>query len=99
MKAFNTIVKILTALAAVAGAVYLLATYGDKLVAWAKKLLSCSCCCGEDCCCEGECCCEEECCEDECCCAQEANQEALAEEAPVEETPAEENAAEESDFA
>lgn len=38
MKAFNTILKILAALAAVAGAIYVVATYGDKLVAWAKKL-------------------------------------------------------------
>lgn len=38
MKAFNTIVKILAALAAVAGAIYVVATYGDKIVAWAKKL-------------------------------------------------------------
>ena len=29
MKALNTIVKILTALAAVAGAVYIIATYGE----------------------------------------------------------------------
>lgn len=40
MKTVNTIVKILTALAAVAGAVYVIATYGDKIVAWAKKVLS-----------------------------------------------------------
>ena len=38
MKALNTIVKILTALAAVAGAVYIVATYGEKIVAWAKKM-------------------------------------------------------------
>ena len=38
MKALNTIVKILAALAAVAGAIYVIATYGDKIVAWAKKL-------------------------------------------------------------
>lgn len=38
MKAFNTILKILTALAAVAGAIYVAATYGDKIVAWAKKV-------------------------------------------------------------
>lgn len=38
MKAFNTIMKVLAALAAVAGAVYVVATYGDKIVAWAKKL-------------------------------------------------------------
>ncbi len=36
--------KLLTALAAVAGAVYVIATYGDKIVAWAKKLVaSCPC--------------------------------------------------------
>ena len=40
MKALNTIVKILTALAAVAGAVYIVATYGEQIVAWAKKMLN-----------------------------------------------------------
>lgn len=46
MKTFNSIVKILTALAAVAGAVYIVATYGDRIVAWAKKLLAkCPCHC------------------------------------------------------
>ena len=40
MKALNTIVKILTALAAVAGAVYIIATYGEQIVAWAKKILN-----------------------------------------------------------
>ena len=40
MKFVSTICKILAALAFVAGAVYLLATYGDKIVAWAKKLLT-----------------------------------------------------------
>ena len=38
MKVFANIVKILTALAAVAGAVYVVATYGDQIVAWAKKV-------------------------------------------------------------
>lgn len=38
MKALNTLLKILAALAALAGAVYVVATYGDKIVAWAKKL-------------------------------------------------------------
>ena len=33
-------IKILTALAAVAGAVYVIATYGDQIVAWAKKVLA-----------------------------------------------------------
>jgi len=48
MKALNTIVKILTALAAVAGFVYIIATYGEQIVAWCKKTLAslpkCSCC-------------------------------------------------------
>ena len=48
MKALNTIVKILTALATVAGIVYIIATYGEQIVAWAKKTLAalpkCPCC-------------------------------------------------------
>lgn len=36
----KTVVKILTALAAIIGAAYVIATYGDQIVAWAKKLLS-----------------------------------------------------------
>ncbi len=44
----KNIVKLLTALAAIAGAVYVIATYGDKIVAWAKKIWAampkCSCC-------------------------------------------------------
>lgn len=40
----KTVLKILAALAAIAGAVYVIATYGDKIVAWAKKLVaSCPC--------------------------------------------------------
>ena len=34
----KNIVKILTALATVAGAVYIIATYGEQIVAWAKQL-------------------------------------------------------------
>ena len=41
MKAFEIIAKILAAVAVIAGIVYLVATYGDKIVAWAKKLLPC----------------------------------------------------------
>ena len=48
MKTVNTIVKILSALAAIAGAVYIIATYGEQITAWAKKVLSnlpkCPCC-------------------------------------------------------
>lgn len=48
MKTLNTLIKILTALAAVAGAIYIVATYGEQIVAWAKRLLAslpkCPCC-------------------------------------------------------
>ena len=88
MKAFTTVMKVLAALAAVVGAVYVVATYGDKIVAWAKKMLGC--CCAEapaeEVC---ECECDETC---ECTCA--------CEETPAEEAPAAEEAvvAEEADF-
>lgn len=94
MKVVNTITKILVTLAAIAGAAYVIATYGDKIVAWCKKLLgSCPCGCDEKCeCCEnGECTCEGDC---ETC--EEVEETAEAEEAPVEEAPAEEPAAEEA---
>ena len=89
MKIFANIMKIVAALAAVAGLVYVVATYGDKIVAWAKKTLKiCA-----PCCCDEECCCEEG---EECCCeCAEAAEEAPAEEAVTEEAPAEEAAAEE----
>lgn len=48
MKTFGTIMKILAALAAIAGAIYVFATYGDRITAWARKVLdkvnSCFCC-------------------------------------------------------
>lgn len=91
MKVFNTVMKILVALAAVAGAVYVVATYGDKMVAWAKNLLGrCECCCDEDCCCDGDCCCEP----------TDMEADALTEEEAAVEAPAEEAAvqAEEADF-
>jgi hypothetical protein len=85
MKIFATIMKIVAALAAIAGIVYVVATYGDKIVAWAKGLLGkCSCCCGEECCC-----CEEDCCCEETCCCEEAAEE-VAEEAAAETVEAEE---------
>ena len=40
MKTLNALVKVLTALAAVAGAAYVIATSGEQIVAWAKKLLA-----------------------------------------------------------
>ena len=48
MKTVNTLIKLLSALAAVAGAVYIIATYGEQITAWAKKMLAslpqCPCC-------------------------------------------------------
>ena len=59
MKTVNIIVKILAALAAVAGVVFVIAKFGDKIVAWAKKMIGC-------CPCDGDCeCCDEECFEEE----------------------------------
>ena len=92
----KTVLKILTALAAIAGTVYVIATYGDKIVAWAKKILAACPCCNDTCECEcgGECKCDGECeCEGECKCTEEAP----AEEAPAEETPAEEIVIEENE--
>lgn len=40
MKTLNAVIKVLTALAAVAGVVYIVATYGEQIVAWAKKMLN-----------------------------------------------------------
>lgn len=44
MKVLTTVIKVVLALAAVAGAIYVIATYGDKIVAWAKKMLGCTDC-------------------------------------------------------
>ena len=53
MKVLGTVLKILAVLAAIAGAIYVAATYGDKIVAWAKRMLNkfnacCFCSCCED---------------------------------------------------
>ena len=48
MKTGKLIAKIVVALAAVAGVVYVIATYGEQIVAWCKKMLEtckCKCCC------------------------------------------------------
>ena len=82
----KTVLKVLTALAAVAGVVYVVANYGDKIVAWAKKLLAACPCCSGQCECEGACKCDGEC---------KSTEEAPAEEAAVEEAPAEEAPVEE----
>lgn len=58
MKTVSIIFKIVFALAAIAGIVYVAATYGDKIVAWCKKLIDNKCClfcnCDCDCTCEAE---------------------------------------------
>ena len=101
MKALNTIVKILTALATVAGIVYIIATYGEQIVAWAKKTLAALPKCP---------CCEEAEPEDEVEIEVEAAAEEVAAEEPAEEVAVEEPApevvvsenepvAEETDFA
>ena len=41
MKTLNAILKVLTALATIASIVYLIAVYGDKIVAWAKRIIGC----------------------------------------------------------
>lgn len=93
----KTFWKVLTALAAIAGAVYVIATYGDKIVAWAKKILGCcelcACDCDEDYDCDYDCDCDcgDECdCDEGCTCQCGTQTEAPADSQDV--------AAEEADF-
>ena len=108
MKIVATIAKVLTALAAVAGVIYIIATYGDKIVAWAKEMLGKylpDCCDGCECNVDGECTCDCECDDCDCCdceceecdCEREAEEPAVEEAAETAE-PAEAPAAEEADF-
>ena len=83
MKAMNTIIKILTALATIAGIVYIVATYGEQIVAWCKKTLEKLPKCPK---------CEEA---EDADIEVEITVEEAAEEVPAEEAPA----AEETDFA
>ena len=78
----KTAMKILTALAAVVGAVYVVATYGDKIVAWAKNLLASCPCCNKDC----------EVVEEDFVTEEPAAETPAAEEAPAEEAPVVEEA-------
>ena len=56
MKNFALIAKIVTAIAAIVGFAYIIATYGEQIIAWAKKLLnSCPCHCTADDCANCEC--------------------------------------------
>ncbi len=72
MKAAKIIANILVTLAAIAGAVYVLATYGEQIAAWCRKLLDrIPCFCQND--------------VEVSVIAMDAEEEAPAEEAPVEE--------------
>ena len=85
MKALKVIAKIVVALAAIAGIVYVVATYGDRIVAWARNLLNrCTCCCDCECDCD-ECDCEDDCenCQCECTCSCECDCEEAEEGAVV----------------
>ena len=73
----KNVVKLLTALATIAGIVYVVATYGDKIVEWAKKIWAAMPKCPN---------CEEA----EPVAEEAAVEEVPAEEAPVEEAPVEE---------
>ena len=96
----KTAMKILTALAAVVGAVYVVATYGDKIVEWAKNLLASCPFCNNDC----EVVEEEDFVTEEPVAEEAPAEEPVAEEAPVEEPEVEivvennEPVAEEADF-
>ncbi len=104
MKTAKIIAKIVVALAAVAGAVYVVATYGEQIVAMCKKMLAslpccnckCTCDCEGDCTCDGDCTCE----------CKDVIEEVVEAEIPEAEAPAEEvveeaaeEAATEEDFA
>ena len=95
----KTALKLLTALATIAGVVYVVATYGDKIVEWAKKIWAAMPKCP---CCE-----EAEPAAEEAVVEEAAAEEPVAEEAPAEEEPVAEEGvveetapvAEEADFA
>ena len=73
----KTAMKILTALAAIVGAVYVVATYGDKIVQWAKNLLASCPFCNNEC----------EVVEEDFVTEEAPAEEPAAEEVPVEESP------------
>lgn len=86
----KNIMKVLAALAAIAGVAYVIATYGDKIVAWVRSILpTCPCQC------EGTC--------ENCSCTKEEEtpaEEPVEEEVPVEEVVvADPTTADDADFA
>lgn len=77
MKSINTLIKLFCALAAIGAAIYLIATYGDKLVSFAKRLkAACPCKCST----EDDC--ADEAAEEEAPAAEKTAEEAPAEAAP-----------------
>ena len=102
MKVFGIIAKIVVALAALAGIAYVIVNYGDKIVAWFKKVFGDLFCCGECCCCEDcDCDCDCENCDCECDCDDcECEVEPIVEEVVETEVAPEEDAvvAAEADF-
>ena len=95
MKTTKFIANVLVTLAAIAGAVYVVATYGEQIVAWCKKVLASLPC---NCECKVEIVSEPEAEEEAPAAEEEAAEEAAEEEAPAEEK-AEEAVVEEADFA
>ena len=98
MKNFALIAKIVTAIAAVVGFAYIIATYGEQIIEWAKKLLkSCPCKCTCDDCADCEC---ELVCPADVETEEDEEEEVEAEDEPAEEDTDDETApvAEEADF-
>ena len=94
MKIGKLIAKIAVALVAVAGIVFVVATYGEQIVAWCKKLMdTCACKCN----CKCQCDVVEEAAE-EAAAEEVVVEEAVAEEVIAEEIPADEAVAEDADF-
>ena len=95
----KTALKLLTALATIAGVVYVIATYGDKIVEWAKKIWAAMPKC--PCCEEAEPAAEEAVVEEACAEAPAAEESPVEEEPVAQEVVVEEAApvAEEADFA
>lgn len=95
MKTTKFIANLLVTLAAIAGAVYVIATYGEQIAAWCKKILASLPCCCNDVEVEVEEVPAEEATEEA---AEEATEEVAAEEAPAEEAAEEAPVAEEAEF-
>ncbi|MBE6959542.1 MAG: hypothetical protein E7448_02320 [Ruminococcaceae bacterium] len=56
MKVFGIVIKIVAALAAIAGIAFVVVKYGDQIVAWFKKTFGGLFCCNCECDCDCDCC-------------------------------------------